>query len=115
MRALGVKIMVIMGDYDDSHDQEPNENESYYFGGEYERNVEHNSYGEDREEEGSCGSSYDDEGACERSYDGSYDEHVTLPTPRMKTEQTKLQLPGARMWQKKNNICLLVDTRTVSC
>ncbi|KAK4726901.1 hypothetical protein R3W88_031818 [Solanum pinnatisectum] len=68
------------GGYDDSHDQEPNENESYYFRGEYEKNVEQDSYGEDREEEGSCGSSYDDEGAYERSYShseiegGSYDD-----------------------------------------
>uniref|UniRef100_M1DPE4 Histidine-rich protein n=1 Tax=Solanum tuberosum TaxID=4113 RepID=M1DPE4_SOLTU len=74
------------GGYDDSHDQEPNENDSYYFGGEYERNVEHSFYGEDREEECSCGSSYDDEGACERSYDGSYDEAETCYTSHFQDE-----------------------------
>ncbi|KAK6775953.1 hypothetical protein RDI58_026954 [Solanum bulbocastanum] len=54
--------------------------------GEYEKNLKHDSYGEDREEEDSCGSSYDDERACERSYshseseDGSYDEPRTCYT-----------------------------------
>ncbi|KAH0743101.1 hypothetical protein KY290_031094 [Solanum tuberosum] len=80
MRAYGCKDNGDFGGYEDSHNQEPNENESYYSGGEYERNVEHSSYGEDRGEENSCGSSYDDEGAYERSYshseseDGSYDD-----------------------------------------
>ncbi|KAH0695809.1 hypothetical protein KY289_013291 [Solanum tuberosum] len=80
------------GGYDNSHDQEPNENESYYSGGEYERNVEHNSYGEDRKEEASCGSCYGDEGACERSYshfeseDGSYDDDRTGYTSHSQDE-----------------------------
>ncbi|KAH0709191.1 hypothetical protein KY284_010618 [Solanum tuberosum] len=71
--------------YDDSHDKESNGNESNYSGREYERNVEHSSYGKDKEE-GSCGGSYDDVGACERSYshseseDSSYDDARTCYT-----------------------------------
>ncbi|WMV30241.1 hypothetical protein MTR67_023626 [Solanum verrucosum] len=62
------------GGYDNSHDQEPNGNESYYFGGEYEENGKHSSYGKD-EKEASCGSSYDDEGACVMRY-GSHQGHL---------------------------------------
>ncbi|KAK6786434.1 hypothetical protein RDI58_014959 [Solanum bulbocastanum] len=36
--------------YDGNHDQEPNENEGCYPRGKYEKNVEHSSYGEYREE-----------------------------------------------------------------
>ncbi|KAK6780063.1 hypothetical protein RDI58_022247 [Solanum bulbocastanum] len=77
--------------YDDSHDQELNKNESYYFEGEYERKVEHNSYDEDGEK-ASCGSSYGDERACERSYshseseDGSYDDAGTCYTSHSQDE-----------------------------
>uniref|UniRef100_M1DSG6 Uncharacterized histidine-rich protein DDB_G0274557 n=1 Tax=Solanum tuberosum TaxID=4113 RepID=M1DSG6_SOLTU len=79
------------GGYDNSHDQEPNGNESYYSGGEYEENGEHSSYGEDGEEP-SCGSSYGDEGAGERSYshseseDGSYDDAGTCYTSHSQDE-----------------------------
>ncbi|KAK4716376.1 hypothetical protein R3W88_014714 [Solanum pinnatisectum] len=79
------------GGYDDSHDQESNGNESYYSRGEYERNVEHSSYGKD-DEEGYCGGSYDDVGACERSYshseseDGSYDYAGTCYTSHSQDE-----------------------------
>ncbi|KAG5615053.1 hypothetical protein H5410_014877 [Solanum commersonii] len=72
--------------------KELNGNESYYSGGEYKRNVEHNSYGEDRGEESSCGSSYDDDGACERSYShseidgGSYDDARTCYTSHSQDE-----------------------------
>ncbi|KAH0773699.1 hypothetical protein KY290_010836 [Solanum tuberosum] len=67
-KGYGCEDNVDYGGYDDSHDQEPNENESYYSGGEYEKNVEHDSYGEDKEEEGSCGGSYDDVGTCYTSH-----------------------------------------------
>ncbi|KAH0685547.1 hypothetical protein KY285_016089 [Solanum tuberosum] len=79
------------GGYDNSHDQEPNGNKSYYSGGEYEENGEHSFYGEDGEE-ASCGSSYGDEGACERSYshseseDGSYDDAGTCYTSHSQDE-----------------------------
>ncbi|KAK4731663.1 hypothetical protein R3W88_024651 [Solanum pinnatisectum] len=79
------------GGYDNRHDQEPNGNESYYFGGEYEENGEHSSYGEDGEE-ASYGSSYGDKGACERFYsyseseDGSYDDAGTCYTSHSQDE-----------------------------
>ncbi|KAH0655578.1 hypothetical protein KY285_030460 [Solanum tuberosum] len=93
-KGYGCKDNGDYGGYEDSHDQEPNENESYYSEGEYERNVEHNSYGENRGKEDSCGSSYDNEEACERSYshseseDGSYDDAKKCYTSKSQDEGT---------------------------
>ncbi|KAH0672853.1 hypothetical protein KY290_025091 [Solanum tuberosum] len=65
------------GGYDDSHDQEPNGNESYYSRGEYEKNGDHSYYGEDGEDDKPCDGSYDDNGACERSYSHSESENCS--------------------------------------
>uniref|UniRef100_M1DKW2 Histidine-rich glycoprotein n=1 Tax=Solanum tuberosum TaxID=4113 RepID=M1DKW2_SOLTU len=103
------------GGYDDSHDQEPNGNESYYSRGEYEKNGDHSYYGEDGEDDKPCDGSYDDDGACERSYsyseseNCSYDGDGTYYTSHSKDEGTSMMGGETRVPNKEPTIEGVMD------